>query len=336
MAWTIEHRDGTVEREMSAHQRGLVDTCLEEGQFESAITLMEQLRSPSYKPPLYVPSIPISRRPFQAVLLIHLRVRSHLRQLVYIALQPTTPSPPLTGQSRGGGDPPPSSPGKVSLKNRSRVPSKTAVEAGQRLLISYALTNNPETVAAALPSCDEWRNGDGGMDKDLVESIIGKETMCVQRAKSCWKLLTEGYTARGSGRGNVLGSPGKGKGKDRAVYDSDEEDMGHFDEEEDAVVGEDAWPVLEWLLVLFEQDELLTVGRGLGEYSLRRVISLSLTATKERYSNILLQQIPSPRSGSGKKWDTEDPLRIVFYCLEQTHLNRRMMGSRLMSMVGPS
>ena len=107
------------------------------------------------------------------------------------------------------------------------------------------------------------------MDKDLAESIIGKETMCVQRAKSCWTLLTEGYTARGPRRGNVLGSPGKGKGKDRVAYDSDEEDTSHFDEEEDAVVGEDAWPVLEWLLVLFEQDELVTVGRGSREYSLR-------------------------------------------------------------------
>ena len=55
MAWTIEYRDGTIERELSAHQRGLVDTCLEEGQFESAIALMEQLRSPNYKPPMYVP-----------------------------------------------------------------------------------------------------------------------------------------------------------------------------------------------------------------------------------------------------------------------------------------
>ena len=302
MAWTIEHRDGTIEREMSAHQRGLVDTCLEEGQFESAIALMEQLRSPNYKPPMYVPPfILIPRRPFQAVLLIYLRLRSHLRQLIYIALQPTTPTLPLTvaGQSRGG-DSPPCSPSKVSLKNRSRIPSKTAIEAAQRLLISYALTNNPETVAAALPSCDDRRNVDGGVDRDLVESMIGKETMCVQRAKSCWKLLMEGYTARGRGRGNVLGSPGKGKGKDRAAYDSDEEDTGHFDEEEDAVVGEDAWPVLEWLLVLFEQDELLTVGRGLGESSLRPSIVVTNSCIYER--TILQYTLAANTFPPERKW----------------------------------
>lgn len=40
------------EREMSRHQRGLVDTCFEEGQYESAIAVLDQLRSPIYKPSL--------------------------------------------------------------------------------------------------------------------------------------------------------------------------------------------------------------------------------------------------------------------------------------------
>ena len=50
MDTTAEHRDGAVEREMGTHQRGLVDDCLEEGQFESAIDLLKQLRSSNYKP----------------------------------------------------------------------------------------------------------------------------------------------------------------------------------------------------------------------------------------------------------------------------------------------
>lgn len=52
MAATAEQRDSAVERDMSAHQRGIVDTCLEESQFESAIAVMEQLRSSNYKPPM--------------------------------------------------------------------------------------------------------------------------------------------------------------------------------------------------------------------------------------------------------------------------------------------
>ena len=36
--------------EMSWRQQAIVDTCFEEGQFESAILNLEQLQSPSYKP----------------------------------------------------------------------------------------------------------------------------------------------------------------------------------------------------------------------------------------------------------------------------------------------
>lgn len=42
------------EREMTIHQRGLVDTCFEEGQYESGIALLDQLRSSSFKPPAQV------------------------------------------------------------------------------------------------------------------------------------------------------------------------------------------------------------------------------------------------------------------------------------------
>lgn len=38
------------EREMSQYQQGLVDTCFEEGQYESGISVLEQLRSPQIKP----------------------------------------------------------------------------------------------------------------------------------------------------------------------------------------------------------------------------------------------------------------------------------------------
>jgi hypothetical protein len=41
---------GNQEREMTRHQRGLVDTCFEEGQYESGISVLEQLRSPQFKP----------------------------------------------------------------------------------------------------------------------------------------------------------------------------------------------------------------------------------------------------------------------------------------------
>ena len=37
-------------KDMSINQRGLVDTCFEEHQYESAAVVLDQLRSPKYKP----------------------------------------------------------------------------------------------------------------------------------------------------------------------------------------------------------------------------------------------------------------------------------------------
>lgn len=39
---------------MTNNQRGLVDDIIEEGQYEAAIEMLFQLRSPQYKPSVYV------------------------------------------------------------------------------------------------------------------------------------------------------------------------------------------------------------------------------------------------------------------------------------------
>ncbi|KAG6903073.1 hypothetical protein C0995_006260 [Termitomyces sp. Mi166 len=281
MASTVEQRDGAVEHEMSTHQRGLVDTCLEEGQFESAIALLEQLRSPSYKPTI-----------------------SHIRQLIYIALQPE--HPPSIHEIVIADVP--SSPSKATLKKR--IPSGTAVLAARRLLNSFAITNSPESIAAALPFYDDPRKNESVTQADdgLLESVIGPQSMCISRAKNCWSILAQGYTQRGQ-----TFSVSSDNGKKRS-YNLDENDsMNNF---ENAIVGDDAWSTLDWLILLFEQDEMLADSRGSG-----------------RFSSLLLQQIPPPRSGTGPRWDTEIPMRIIFFCMEQTDFRRQMLGSRLMTLL---
>ncbi|KAG5350168.1 hypothetical protein C0989_012423 [Termitomyces sp. Mn162] len=84
---------------------------------------------------------------------------------------------------------------------------------------------------------------------------------------------------------------------------------------ENTIVGGDAWSTLDWLILLFEQDEMLAESRASG-----------------RFSNLLLQQIPPPRSGTGSRWDTAIPLRIILFCMEQTNIRRQMLGSRLMTL----
>lgn len=51
MVPTSSHRNPQ-EREMTRNQRGLVETCFEEGQYESGIAVLEQLRSEKFKPPV--------------------------------------------------------------------------------------------------------------------------------------------------------------------------------------------------------------------------------------------------------------------------------------------
>ncbi|KAG6830455.1 hypothetical protein H0H92_000608 [Tricholoma furcatifolium] len=281
MASTIEQRSCAVEREMSTHQRGLVDTCLEEGQFESAIALLEQLRSPNYKPAV-----------------------SHIRQLVYIALQPEDP-PPLNEMVYTDV---PSSPSKAAIKKR--IPSGMAVLAARRLLNSFAITNSPEAIAAALPYCGDPRKDEPltqASDDGSLESVIGPQSMCIPKAKSCWSILSQGFTQRGQ----IFPLPSS-KGNKRPFKLREEEDHPLHDIES-VVVDENAWPVLDWLLTLFEQDEIIAENRETG-----------------RFSNLLLRQLPYPRSGTGPRWDTEAPLRIVFFCMEQAEVRYQAYGYRLM------
>ena len=39
-----------LERDLTVHQRNLVDTCFEEGQYDAAISVLEELLSPKIKP----------------------------------------------------------------------------------------------------------------------------------------------------------------------------------------------------------------------------------------------------------------------------------------------
>ncbi|KAG6888093.1 hypothetical protein C0992_009632 [Termitomyces sp. T32_za158] len=279
MGSAVEKRD---EHEMSTHQRGLVDTCLEEGQFESAIALLEQLRSPSYKP-----------------------TTSHIRQLLYIALQPE--HPPSVHEIVVADVLP--SPRRAALKKR--VPYGAAVLAARRLLNSFAITNSPEAIAAALPSYDDPKKDESATqagDDDSLESVIGLQSMCISRAESCWTILAPGFTQQGH---TLSASVNNGKQRSHSL---DEDYSTNCIE--NMIVGDDAWSTLDWLILLFEQDETSAHSRASG-----------------RFSNLLVKQIPPPRNGTGPRWDIGIPLHIIFYCMEQSDFRRQMLGSRLMTLL---
>ena len=172
---------------------------------------------------------------------------SHIHQLIYLSLQPL---PTYSSVNDALNSEIPSSPSKYTKKH---VISAAAIQSAQRLLVSYAITNSPSTLAYALPS---YEKADELIDVVYGESVIGAEAACIPKARHCWEILMEGFTQR---QKRVLLTP-KGKGKNRThMFEQP------FQPEGRAAVGTNSWPVLDWLLLIFEQDELQTKARGLGQ-----------------------------------------------------------------------
>ncbi|KAJ7079105.1 hypothetical protein B0H15DRAFT_788279 [Mycena belliarum] len=255
--------DHPVESEMSQHQRNLVDLCLEEGQYEAAIDILAQLRSPNHKPS-----------------------SAHVRQLLFMALY----SAGDRGQDRPRVDLS-ASPSKRQ-KRSHLLPSHAASLASQQLLVSFATTNTPAAVIRPLRPSDPEPEDDN-------ECFVATESMCISRCKNCWQILVEGFLDRNQ---PLLSTP-KAKGKRRG--DTSFTDLS----EVRAPIGETAWSILDWLLLLFERDE-------------------RANPTLPRHSPLLLEQLGSPA-----RRDTDPPLAIILHCLQQSDERRRMMGSRLMNLL---
>ncbi|KAI6046030.1 hypothetical protein EDC04DRAFT_2631644 [Pisolithus marmoratus] len=277
------------EREMTRHQRNLVDTCFEEGQYESGIAALELLRSTAFKPP---PDI--------------------ICQLLYIALYPP-PSFTEDEQERS----------QVSLSplfpKASFAPTVAASGAAQRLLFSFLCTNSPDTLFRGLPkyaaiATTERATRSEAVNKDYDEdSPIAREALCIKDSKHCWAIVKEGFIQRGK----LAPLPEERRKRLRKpAIDSVDDDSDNAFNPVTAVVAEHAWPVLDWLLRLFERDEILTE-KKLGV----------------RFSPLLLSQIPPPRGGRGLRQDVDAPLDIVVRCTKQDCSLRRSMGTRLFTLL---
>ncbi|KAF9222564.1 hypothetical protein BS17DRAFT_809244 [Gyrodon lividus] len=287
------------ERDMTRNQRGLVDTCFEEGQYESGITVLEHLRSTSFKPPAV-----------------------HIRQLLYIAL---FPPPPLTGDLINEHEQVPPSPvkgpstkQKSTLPKASLSPSLVASEAAQRLLLSFLSTNSPKSLFRALPRYP-LNNAIGNImlpqpsnDEHDEDSVIARESLCIKDCRNCWAILKGGFIQRK--RLLPLAQDG-GRKRGRNTYTIENVDLEYGSTSQPAIIAEHAWPVLDWLLLLFEKDELVAAQKS-----------------TEKFSSLLLSQIPPPRGGAGPRWEADAALDILFYCIQQEDRQRREMSTRLLTL----
>ena len=206
-------------------------------------------------------------------------------------------------------------------------------ETAQRILFSFLATNSVASLFRALPRYpldDAIENdlllgpSDGGYDED---SLIARESLCLKDCKSCWAILKEGFVQR-----KKLLPQGPRKKRGRGAYDVEDTPLDQGSGTPAMVAGH-AWPILHWLLSLFEKDELLRSQKSGGKAKLHGKIRNHHFFDVEKFSLLLLSQIPPPRGGSGPRWDAGAPVDIVFHAIRQQDGERREMAVRLLTLV---
>ncbi|CAL1707610.1 unnamed protein product [Somion occarium] len=302
MAIVKDGLDSVVEWEMTVNQRGFVDNCFEEGQHETGIALLDSLRSPTLKPfPPYI------------------------RQLLYLALYPPFTPSPETEESKHNFDlGVPSSPSKLAARQHRSIlsPTPAVSEAAQDILMAFAQTNSPESLFRALPSyvLSDIESGANNSvhavlddDEEDDDSPLARQSTRMKEVKNCWEILKEGFIQP---RIDVPVSPRVRSRSRRHHADDDDDDDFSTTPPDLHVVGPHAWPVLEWMIVVFEKDEFT---RERNHHS--------------RYSPLLLARIPPSRTTGGGRWEVATPLDIVLHCLRQEEEEHRLLGVRLMTLL---
>jgi len=169
---------------------------------------------------------------------------------------------------------------------------------------------------------------EGGNEDYDEDSVIARESLRIKDSKCCWAIVREGFIQHKNLTSTFQGR--KKRGKVTAVARNNDSDNGSPSPV--LSVAEHAWPVLHWLLSLFEKDERNTEMKSGGRSSFKYP-TLRLTTMAAKYSPLLLSQIPFPRGGSGPRRDVDAPLDIVFCCISQDSIWRRTMGTRLFTLV---
>ncbi|KAH8101795.1 hypothetical protein BXZ70DRAFT_1007040 [Cristinia sonorae] len=286
------------EQEMSASQRGLIDTCFEEGQYETGIYVLDSLRS-SYRKP---PSV-------------------HIRQLLCLALYP--PPEEETDNNPTADTNLPTSPSKLGARQQRSIliPTPAASQAALRLLEAFTSTNTSNALLRALPSHPlHWTeqshdHAPPSYSQDDEDSAVARQSRSIQECKHCWEILREGFIRPqfdpSSSRTTSQIRRTRAGGAHTGGGEEGEEEF-----EQPLAVAPHAWPVLKWLISTLEKEE-----------------SENERNDQHRYSTFLLCQIPPPRSAVDKRWDAGPTLEIVVFCLEEGIPQRQQLGIRLLTLL---
>jgi hypothetical protein len=178
--------------------------------------------------------------------------RAHIRELMFLALYPplmsTLNERALAQEELAASPTKLSSPSKLRPKLQPLIPTAFATKAAMRHLFDLARNTPPSAFMRALPSYEApCFDGPGRMQGTDDESYIARESQCLLQCRSVWDLLRDDVVRPKAEAFMDI----KGKKRRRVDEQDIDEELGL---DPSAVIGKNAWPMLELLVVLFERD----------------------------------------------------------------------------------
>jgi len=148
-------------------------------------------------------------------------------------------------------------PSKILKQQQSQlmnfVSMKTVVDA-QKVLLKYLHTSQPNELFRALPR--RRLPHDLELDHDEAESTVAKRASYIMQSQDCWELLSKDFSLGQKALSLTLRAKPKAK-RQSERFDCVKLDAG-LETGLPLAVQENAWPLLDWLISLFEHDEQTT------------------------------------------------------------------------------
>lgn len=237
-------------------------------------------------------------------------------------------------------------PSVLKHSRTANIPTPAATEAAVRLLTNFALTNTPQSLLRALrcyPLSDNEKRiiglefsktysdykdsiDDSESENENEYSEIARQAFSITGCKSCWELLKEG-TVKWEETKDKRKQPRQRRNNTSFTnYDIDDDNTTNL-------IEDNAWPMLQWLLRLFQKEEDIVSIILFSKVAQKRHIHFKLGSSIGSFSPSLLCHIKPNHSATSARSDVVAPLDVVFASYMQTDLARQQLGASLMKMV---
>lgn len=194
--------------------------------------------------------------------------------------------------------------------------SKLSPESLMRAIPCYPLTDTEWSEAPRpIPQAVFWEHSNATLEEQ--DSFLGeKAEMAFRLCRDCWELLQPDVVT------NLDPKDEDWVGEDGIVEAGSES----------VLLGRHSWFLLEWLIRLFERDQLLCESEEGAPSNCTCVTFFDSRA--EAWSSLLCSQIKSTHSSGGDlRLGVDHIVSIAFLCIEHTDLPKRSLGTKLLQLV---